>query len=564
MPHATDKAREEKVPKKLVLCFDGTGNTFSGSTADTNVVKIYDKLDKDSEEQYHYYQTGIGTYDIGSGSTNKGFLDGLQSKISSTLDQGFATTFDAHVIAGYRFIMRYYEKGDKIYMFGFSRGAFTARFLARMINTVGLLSKGNEEMVPFAYQLYQEYEQGKIKIDSKVHDSSSSDPLVSSIANKSLFWHNSSNATGPDIVNGDAEAEPLLNNAASGVCSDGHIISHGSHVADEAQMSRNKLIAFTNTFCRHEEVASHTDQKDKVYTGVKVYFLGLFDCVSSVRVLESPFGRMPPPVSVLGTANHVRHAVAIDERRVKFKAALLAQDIHHPDYNKDEEDIKEVWFPGNHGDVGGGWPAPKPTDTNKPRSWWDTIKEALTGSKPQGASQNNRADPYQMSDVALHWMINEVKDVEKREPKNALKWSKRLQGFEHNFHHFKENQAFEAAAHDTMRILGGSSLMDVLFWNFLEWLPFLARWEIGQDKFYYERIWPNRGRTRDIPADAVFHDSVRWRLEKVPSYRPQNNLGDGTPACLTDDKALVPKKLKADETVSEHHHTFVLKHDRRA
>ena len=71
-------------------------------------------------------------------------------------------------------------------------------------------------------------------------------------------------------------------------------------------------------------------------------------------------------------------------------------------------------------------------------------------------------------------MINEVKDVGKREPENALKWSKRLEGFEHNFHHFKENQAFEAAAHDTMRILGGSSLMDVLFWNFLGMLALLS------------------------------------------------------------------------------------------
>ncbi|KAI1803235.1 hypothetical protein F4811DRAFT_572288 [Daldinia bambusicola] len=552
MPHIMEEAKEERTPKKLVLCFDGTGNTFSGSTADTNVVKIYDKLDKDSEEQYHYYQTGIGTYDIGSGSMNKGFLGGLRSKISSILDQGFATTFDAHVIAGYRFIMRYYDKGDKIYMFGFSRGAFTARFLARMINTIGLLSKGNEEMVPFAYQLYQEYEQGKIKLDGEIPDVSSSVPPIGS----------PTDATGPNAIKDDAETDPLLANAASGICSDGHIISHGNHVVDEAQMSRNKLIAFTNTFCRREEVAFHPDQKDKVYTGVKVYFLGLFDCVSSVQVLESPFGKMPPPVSVLETANHVRHAVALDERRVKFKAALLAQDIHHRDYQKDREDIKEVWFPGNHGDVGGGWPAPKPTDANKPRSWWDTIKEAFTGSKPRGASQDNRADPYQMSDVALHWMINEVEEVGKREPKNALKWSKRLNGFEHNFEDFKE-QALNAGAHDTMRILGGSSLMDVLFWNFLEWLPFLARWEIGQDKFYYERIWPNRGRTRDIPADAVFHDSVRWRLEHIPSYRPQNNLGDGTTACLTGPEVLVPKTLKPEETVSEHHHTFVLNPDRR-
>ena len=42
--------------------------------------------------------------------------------------------------------MRYYKPGDRIYIFGFSRGAFTARFLARMITEIGLMSKGNEEM----------------------------------------------------------------------------------------------------------------------------------------------------------------------------------------------------------------------------------------------------------------------------------------------------------------------------------------------------------------------------------------------------------------------------------
>jgi uncharacterized protein (DUF2235 family) len=44
-------------PKKLVLCFDGTGNTFSGSNADTNVVKILNKLDRHAPHQFHYYQS---------------------------------------------------------------------------------------------------------------------------------------------------------------------------------------------------------------------------------------------------------------------------------------------------------------------------------------------------------------------------------------------------------------------------------------------------------------------------------------------------------------------------
>ena len=47
---------QTREPKKLILCFDGTGNTFSGSNADTNVVKILNKLDRNDPNQHHYYQ----------------------------------------------------------------------------------------------------------------------------------------------------------------------------------------------------------------------------------------------------------------------------------------------------------------------------------------------------------------------------------------------------------------------------------------------------------------------------------------------------------------------------
>lgn len=46
----------EKRPRRHVLCFDGTGNAFHGDSSDTNVVKIYQMLDRDNEDQFHYYQ----------------------------------------------------------------------------------------------------------------------------------------------------------------------------------------------------------------------------------------------------------------------------------------------------------------------------------------------------------------------------------------------------------------------------------------------------------------------------------------------------------------------------
>jgi uncharacterized protein (DUF2235 family) len=51
------KTTEERTPNKLILCFDGSGNQFSGNTADTNVVKLLNKLDRNHPHQYHYYQS---------------------------------------------------------------------------------------------------------------------------------------------------------------------------------------------------------------------------------------------------------------------------------------------------------------------------------------------------------------------------------------------------------------------------------------------------------------------------------------------------------------------------
>jgi Uncharacterized alpha/beta hydrolase domain (DUF2235) len=54
--------------------------------------------------------------------------------------------------------MRYYRPNDEIYFFGFSRGAYTARFLAEMIDHVGLLSQGNEELIRFAWKTFEKWQ----------------------------------------------------------------------------------------------------------------------------------------------------------------------------------------------------------------------------------------------------------------------------------------------------------------------------------------------------------------------------------------------------------------------
>ncbi|UNI17107.1 hypothetical protein JDV02_003483 [Purpureocillium takamizusanense] len=428
-------------PKKLILCFDGTGNTFSGSNANTNVIKLLNKLDRNNPDQFHYYQTGIGTYDINERSINKTFLGEIQSSISQTIDQGIGTTFDAHVIAGYRFLMRYYNSGDKIYMFGFSRGAFTAKFLARMIYTVGLLCKGNEEMVPFAYRLYQRYLAGEVEEFAQAQE-------------KRLKKHKKNQGNGDSsvpVLNGDADSISLLN---------GDTVQDAGQARHERKVARDEISAFSNTFCRKEQTR-HRDGMQE--TNIKVYFLGIWDYVNSVAVLER---KSPIPVPVKGTAYYVRHAVAVDERRVKFKPALLAQDIRAT--SDQDEDIKEVWFPGCHGDVGGGWPAvaDHPLDSNQEMTLWQRIKNFWTTRRAKEPSGDVGHDPFQMSDVPLAWMISELELVGEKDPSAAVKWSNNVNGFKKRFRK-KKTKAINGLIHDSLSFGYGTGFFKVLLWKFM-------------------------------------------------------------------------------------------------
>jgi len=138
---ATDPSRT------LVLCFDGTSDAFTSKN--TNVVKLFSLLEKDDQtRQLCYYQSGIGTY------TNPGIMSPIAKWFAMMADEAVAWYLDHHVMGGYKFLMENYCEGDKICLFGFSRGAYTARALAAMLYRVGLISRGNDEQITFAYKMY--------------------------------------------------------------------------------------------------------------------------------------------------------------------------------------------------------------------------------------------------------------------------------------------------------------------------------------------------------------------------------------------------------------------------
>jgi uncharacterized protein (DUF2235 family) len=132
--------------KNLVVCCDGTGNEIG--TRLSNVMKLYRVCKKD-ETQLVYYDPGIGTLAFPSTwgrwrATVKGIF-------------GMATGWglDNDVLDAYRFLCRNYLPGDKIYLFGFSRGAYTVRVLAGLIQLVGLLRPHQTNFASYALKAYK-------------------------------------------------------------------------------------------------------------------------------------------------------------------------------------------------------------------------------------------------------------------------------------------------------------------------------------------------------------------------------------------------------------------------
>jgi len=135
--------------RNIVICFDGTSN-FVG-TAETNILRLVRAVETNSPRQLVYYDAGIGTLP----STR--YLTAIGAWFSVILGLAFGAGFFSKVIAAYIFLMRTFESGDRVFLFGFSRGAHTARVLAALLHTFGLLRRGNEGLVPFILVMLKKF-----------------------------------------------------------------------------------------------------------------------------------------------------------------------------------------------------------------------------------------------------------------------------------------------------------------------------------------------------------------------------------------------------------------------
>ncbi|RXW16281.1 hypothetical protein EST38_g9576 [Candolleomyces aberdarensis] len=296
----------KKGGRNLIVCIDGTANQFGKKN--TNVIELYNLILKGTNnDQCTWYNSGIGTYARPHWASFQYACQVLWHMI----DLGIAWNFDKTVQGAYRWLSDNYQEGDCIFLFGFSRGAFQVRALSGMIEKVGLIHKGNEMQIPFAYELYADPESDK------------------------------------------EQAAPV-----------------GSMTTDGERVSMAKR--FKQAFSR---------------PGVKVHFVGAWDTVSSIGIAR---GKRVLPLTTEGMTHvcYFRHALALDERRVKFLPEYawggttlppepgLAGVSHH---DRARPHILEVWFPGTHSDIGGGNANNDGMDRSRPPMRWMASQAAELG-----------------------------------------------------------------------------------------------------------------------------------------------------------------------------------------
>ena len=136
--------------KNIVVCSDGTGNDYT--YVPSNVRRLFAWIEQRGPGQVATYHPGIGTHPLPEGRTRLG------RRIRHVRELCFGAGAIANVMNLYTFLMREYRPGDRIYLFGFSRGAFTVRALAGLIHVCGLLRAEDAHLASFAAGLYQSSE----------------------------------------------------------------------------------------------------------------------------------------------------------------------------------------------------------------------------------------------------------------------------------------------------------------------------------------------------------------------------------------------------------------------
>jgi uncharacterized protein (DUF2235 family) len=135
--------------RNLLVCCDGTGNIL-GNAADTNVVKLVRRSYK-GPEQLVYYDPGVGT---ANAFPAVGVLEELFYRLKLVFGLAFGSGVYENIAQAYQFLVQNYRAGDRIFLFGFSRGAFTVRAVSGLIHLFGLVRPSAVGLLPLLLRTY--------------------------------------------------------------------------------------------------------------------------------------------------------------------------------------------------------------------------------------------------------------------------------------------------------------------------------------------------------------------------------------------------------------------------
>ncbi|GFO57935.1 hypothetical protein GMST_02600 [Geomonas silvestris] len=280
--------------KNIVLCSDGTGNQDIKNRG-TNVFKLYEAVDIQGHKapvaagqtpltpQVAFYDDGVGT----------------ANAFARVIGGAFGWGFSHNVKKLYRELANVYEPGDRIYLFGFSRGAYTVRALAGFIQHCGVLNIGYYAVQPRGV------------LNQKIHD----------------CWEE---FTGVAFKYSSAK-------------------ERRSRIPSPAEASQARSRSVQRRIANHAVAPTEP---------VDIAFIGVWDTVGAIGTpfdgLRELIARFHPiwfADNTLGPeVARARHALALDEERRTFHPELWNEK------DGEEPRVKQVWFAGVHSNVGGGYP----------------------------------------------------------------------------------------------------------------------------------------------------------------------------------------------------------------
>jgi uncharacterized protein (DUF2235 family) len=135
--------------RNIVLLFDGTSNEIGADR--TNVLRLYGALKRDA--------TQLVWYDPGVGTLGRHYITRLATKAYEIAGLALGLGLDDNVKEAYRHLVQHWRKGDRICIFGFSRGAYTARVLVGFLNAIGIIEPAQMNLLDYAWREYKRIEQ---------------------------------------------------------------------------------------------------------------------------------------------------------------------------------------------------------------------------------------------------------------------------------------------------------------------------------------------------------------------------------------------------------------------